>query len=93
MVATGTAPAIPHGIRGARTITVFSRARARSSLLGYNVSHIWQVRMAARLWLQLTAQESTEVRTTVPKGVSILAERRSAVLTPASRSRKRISVQ
>ena len=68
MAATGTVPAIPQGIRAAMRIAVSSSARASFSFWGKAVAHL-AGRMVARLWLQLTAQERTEVTRTVPKGV------------------------
>ena len=41
--------------------------------------------MVARLWLQLTAQERTEVTRTVPKGVRRRADLKRACFTPDSR--------
>ena len=67
MVATGTAPAMDHGIKGAMTIAVFSREAAILILSGWILLHSCSVKITASIWLQDKAAVAKAVSVIVRK--------------------------
>ena len=70
--ANGTAPAMDQGIKGAMTTAEFSRLTARSFGLISIWPQSWCVSIMAKVWLQLTAEESTDAVRIAPNGVIFL---------------------